>query len=161
MEQLKNPLSLDGLADEIFNSSFIDSVLAELYKYNCQFLRIFGDKKAYLFTRQLTKRTAEIKKRVQEEKQITLRDSIGREVEIKEFDYFFFPYITEEGDNEEVFHNSYSNLRRSLCDKNQHLVVVLIDIENKLKIRDSYHINIGHFIDKFTQRDQQNHFLTM
>ena len=158
MDASKNNVSLDELANKVFDDRFIDGILAYVHRDSYQFIRIHGDERAHLFTKRLTERAKQIKEQVKQEGEVKLyMEGWGAgAVECKDFNYFFFPYIAEEGDNGEILQSSYKDLRNSLCEPNQRLVMVLIDTGNHLKIDKTYHIDIGYFIGAFERRNSQS-----
>lgn len=155
MEKQRTQSSLDELASEIFNNEFIDSILFKVYRDSCQFIRLTGDKRAYLFTRRLTERANEIKQRLKSDREVKLRAVNHETVNVSDFNYLFFPYIAEEGDHESILLDSYPALQKSLCEQNQHLVIVVVDIDNRLQNLKQYHIDIGYFIGGFEKRNSQ------
>lgn len=155
MDKSKNMVSLDEFAEKIFDDRLIDGILAHIHRDGYQFIRVHGDERAFLFTKRLTGRANEIKRQIEQGLEVKLYTEGGPEeiVECRDFDYFFFPYVIEEGDREDILHSSYSDLRKSLCKPNQRLVIVLVDSKNKLKINRTYHVDIGYFINGFERRN--------
>jgi len=147
--------SLDELARKIFDNGFIDSILFKIHRDGCQFIRLTGDERAYLFTRRLAERANEIKQRLKNGEEIKLRAVNQETLKVTEFNYLFFPYIADDTENENVLSNSYSTLQKSLCEQNQRLVIVVVDIDNRLRGLGQCHIDIGYFIGGFERRNSQ------
>jgi hypothetical protein len=155
MDKSKNTVSLDEFAEKIFDDRLIDGILAHIHRDGYQFIRVHGDERAFLFTKRLTERANEIKRRIEQGLEVKLytEGGPGEIIECSDFDYFFFPYVADEEDREDILRSSYSDLRKSLCKPNQRLVIVLVDSKNKLEINRTYHVDIGYFINGFERRN--------
>jgi hypothetical protein len=138
METAKEPQNTSGLENK-FNDELIDDILGFVHHNKSPFIRMTGENCSGMpLMWQIFDRSRNIKKRLEEKQTVRLpysKDDRRRYSEIHsldEFNYKFYPLVLDD-ETELDLVKFYGHLRKTYCEKNEFLVIFIIDSKDRIR----------------------------